>query len=311
MILTVTMNPSVDIFYQLDSLIIDDINRIETPIKTAGGKGLNVTRVISQFGEKVKATGIIGGTLGDYILKNLEKEGIASDFLKIEQESRNCIAIIHEGKQTEILEAGPLLDEQTGLRFKEKFINLLDTVSLITISGSLPRGIKSNFYHQLIIESNKKNIPVLLDTSGTMLKEALESEIKPFLIKPNLKELSQLLCKDIPTSLVDLKQALSSRIFDGIKWIVVSMGAEGAFAKYQSKYFLAKVPRINAVNPVGSGDATVAGLAVAIHQGKTPEEILKTAMTAGILNTLEEKTGYININKFHYYYDKIEITEIN
>lgn len=139
------MNPSVDISYPLSTLKLDDVNRIDQVRKTAGGKGLNVTRVISQLGEDVLATGIIGGTIGDFIIQELQKDGINSQFLKTEKESRNCIAILHEGMQTEILESGPTLTLEEGQAFLETFTELLSKVSLITVSGSLPKGLSHDF----------------------------------------------------------------------------------------------------------------------------------------------------------------------
>ncbi|WP_368908939.1 PfkB family carbohydrate kinase, partial [Bacillus wiedmannii] len=109
--------------------------------KTAGGKGLNVARVVKQMGEDVLATGVIGGTIGDYIIQELTKSDIRNHFYKINQESRNCIAILHEGKQTEILESGPSLSAEEGDAFLEKYRELLSEVSIVTISGSLPKGL--------------------------------------------------------------------------------------------------------------------------------------------------------------------------
>lgn len=311
MILTITMNPSVDISYPLDSLQMDNVNRVSSVSKTAGGKGLNVTRVIAQMNETVKATGIIGGTTGDYILKNLSTEGIQHDFLKIEKESRNCIAILHEGNQTEILESGPILDELEGYLFQEKLLLLLDKVSLVTISGSLPKGLSTDYYSSLLSLCTKKSVPVLLDTSGQTLKEAIANKQKPLLIKPNETELSDLVDEELSTSTDDLKSALSHEMFDEIEWIVVSLGAEGAFVKYKDDFYRVAIPKIDVVNPVGSGDATIAGFAIGLQQNKSVEEVLKTGMTTGMLNTLESKTGSINKENFQKYYDQVQVEKID
>ena len=98
--------------------------------------------------------------------------------------------------------------------------------------------------------------------------------------------------------IIDLKQALNHELFTGIEWIIVSMGGEGALVRKGEDYYRVTIPKIEVNNPVGSGDATVAGLAVALHQNQTVETVLKTAMTTGMLNTMEAETGYINVNKF-------------
>lgn len=304
------MNPSVDVSYPLDSFKIDDVNRVESVNKTAGGKGLNVTRVISQMDESVKATGIIGGTIGDYILKNLDTEGIQHDFLKIDKESRNCIAILHDGKQTEILESGPVLDEFEGVSFQKKLVHLLENVSLVTISGSLPKGLPHDYYASLLSLCKKNNVKALLDTSGRYLKESLLTEDKPLLIKPNETELSELLGKSVTTT-SELKEALNHKMFDGLEWIVVSLGAEGAFAKNKDAFYKITIPKIEVVNPVGSGDATIAGFAIALHQGQSPESVLKTGMATGMLNTMEAKTGSVNKDYFQKYYDQVYVQKID
>ncbi|HFJ4919482.1 TPA: tagatose-6-phosphate kinase [Streptococcus pyogenes] len=105
MSLTVILNPSVAISYPLDCLAMDTVNRVDRTAKTAGDKELNVTKSWS-----VIATGFSGGKLGDFIIHQLQEQGISNQFFKIKGETRNCIAVLHEGMQTKILEAGPYSD---------------------------------------------------------------------------------------------------------------------------------------------------------------------------------------------------------
>lgn len=310
MILSVTMNPSVDISYPLDTLKLNTVNRSDQTKKTAGGKGLNVARVISLMGEQVIATGFLGGTIGLFIEEELAKNQIENAFYKIDQESRNCIAILHEGQQTEILEAGPILTKADAEQFLIKFSNLLNSADIVTISGSLPQGIDADIYQEMIRMGNSVDVVTILDCSGEALRFALESPEKPFLIKPNQEELGQLLGEEIPMDSATLKEVLHRPIFNGIPWIVVSMGADGGFVKCGEDFFQVEIPKINVVNPVGSGDATVAGLAVAIQQKKNASDILKTAMTTGILNTMQAGTGYIEMEKFQEYINQVKVTII-
>lgn len=311
MILTVTMNPSVDISYPIHDFKLDDVNRVEGVRKTAGGKGLNVARVIKQMGEGVVTTGVLGGTIGNYIIQELSKDQIKNNFLKINQESRNCIAILHDGKQTEILETGPTLTAEDGAAFLDKYESLLADVSLVTISGSLPKGLSSGFYHQMVERSHEQGIPVVVDTSGESLRQLLLNEVKPFAIKPNITELSQLLGINVERSIESLKQALTNEWFQGIEWIVVSMGGSGAFVKHGEDFYQVTIPKINVVNPVGSGDATVAGFAVAVNHGQSVQVVLKTAMTTGILNTMEAVTGYINTENFEEIFNQVKVEKID
>ncbi|MED3564232.1 tagatose-6-phosphate kinase [Bacillus xiapuensis] len=311
MILAVTMNPSVDISYLIQDFNLDDVNRVENARKTAGGKGLNVARVVNQLGEDVLATGVLGGTIGDYIKQELNKSGIKNEFFRINQESRNCIAILHAGMQTEILESGPTLSANDGEAFLRKYKELLSKASLVTISGSLPKGLGSDFYLKMVEMGREKGIPVIVDTSGESLKQVLTHTVKPFAIKPNIHELFQLFGMELSRNIGNLKQLLASELFHGIEWIVVSMGAEGAFVKQGEEYYQVHIPKIDVVNPVGSGDATVAGLAVALKHKQAVPTVLKTAMTTGILNTMEVGTGYINLDKFSSIFELIEVSKID
>ncbi|MDF2039945.1 tagatose-6-phosphate kinase [Cytobacillus oceanisediminis] len=311
MILAVTMNPSVDISYPIPDFKLDDVNRVKGVWKTAGGKGINVARVVKQMGEDVLATGVLGGTTGNFIVQELTNDRIDNHFLKINQESRNCIAILHHGKQTEILESGPALTPDDGTAFLAEFKKLLSTASIVTISGSLPKGLPSEFYRYMSEMCRKKKIPVIVDTSGEPLRKVLLHKTKPNAIKPNITELSQLLGIEVDQSISSLKQALNSDMFLGVEWIVVSMGTKGAFVKHAGDFFQVTIPEIDVVNPVGSGDATVAGLAVSLNNNVSVHAVLKTAMTTGMLNAMEAKTGHINIAKFKQFYEFVQVKKID
>lgn len=310
MILTITLNPSVDIAYQLNQFRLDSVNRVEKVQKTAGGKGLNVTRVLKQIGEDVLATGFIGGELGNDVKNQLYQNHIKSSFVEISGETRNCIAILHEGQQTEILEQGPTIQEHEALNFIEHLRNLLSKVEVVVISGSLPKGLESDYYVKIVELCKKFGVAVVLDCSGEALKKVLESKEKPTVIKPNTEELSQLIGSDVTDENQELQSVLSSQLFQGIEWIVVSLGAKGAFAKHKDKFYRVRIPKIDVVNPVGSGDSTVAGIAASLAHALPDVELLKNATILGMLNAQEEQTGYVNLEHSEELYSKIEVEEV-
>lgn len=176
MILTITLNPSVDIAYQLNKFRLDSVNRVEKVQKTAGGKGLNVSRVLKQIGEDVLATGFIGGELGNDVKNQLYQNHIKSSLVEISGETRNCIAILHEGQQTEILEQGPTIQEHEALNFIEHLRNLLSKVEVVVISGSLPKGLESDYYVKIVELCKKFGVAVVLDCSGEALKKFLKAK---------------------------------------------------------------------------------------------------------------------------------------
>lgn len=310
MILTITLNPSVDIAYQLNQFRLDSVNRVEKVQKTAGGKGLNVSRVLKQIGEDVLATGFIGGELGNDVKNQLYQNHIKSSLVEISGETRNCIAILHEGQQTEILEQGPTIQEHEALNFIEHLRNLLSKVEVVVISGSLPKGLESDYYVKIVELCKKFGVAVVLDCSGEALKKVLESKEKPTVIKPNTEELSQLIGSDVTDENQELQSVLSSQMFQGIEWIVVSLGAKGAFAKHKDKFYRVRIPKIDVVNPVGSGDSTVAGIAASLAHALPDVELLKNANILGMLNAQEEQTGYVNLEHSEELYSQIEVEEV-
>ncbi|EHJ08533.1 tagatose-6-phosphate kinase [Staphylococcus simiae] len=310
MILTLTLNPSVDISYPLETLTLDDVNRVEEVSKTAGGKGLNVTRVLSQLKEPVLASGFIGGELGQLIARKLDDADVYHAFYNIKGETRNCIAILHEGQQTEILEQGPTIDADEARGFIHHVDELLTKVQAVAISGSLPKGLSQDYYAQIIQLCQQRQIPVVLDCSGSALLAVLKQQYKPTVIKPNISELSQLLGQQIQEDIESLKTVLANPLFDGIEWIIVSLGANGAFAKHNEQYYRVSIPKINVLNPVGSGDSTVAGITSAVVNHENDQTLLKKANTLGMLNAQEAQTGYVNVSNYQNLFNQIEVLEV-
>lgn len=310
MILTITMNPSIDIAYQLDHFSLDTVNRVSETHKTPGGKGLNVTRVLSQIGDDVLASGLLGGKHGEYLEKCLDELSIRHSFMKIADETRNCIAILHEGKQTEILEKGPVISDETASAFLEKITEFLDKVEIVVISGSLPQGLPNHYYSMIIQLCQEYQVSVILDCSGAALTESLQSMVKPAIIKPNIEELSQLLGHPVAEDISSLKTALSQPLFESIDWVIVSLGANGMFAKHGQHFYRVTIPKITVVNPVGSGDSTVAGLASAYVAGSEDKELLKKANVLGMLNAQEKETGRVNLENYQNLYERIKVEEV-
>lgn len=311
MLLTVTLNPSIDISYFVDSFQLDDVNRAAQVTKTPGGKGLNVSRVLHQLEIPVTATGFLGGHTGELLKDGLDQLGIKHAFAPCAGETRNCIAILSENKQTEILESGPVITSQEIDQFLKNFTALIKTdIEWITISGSLPQGFSEDFYQVLLSQAANENCKVLLDSSGKYLYQALTGKDKPYLIKPNHHELAELVQKDTSKNIERLLDYLQNPLFDGVPYIVVTLGAEGALIKDGDSYYKASLPTIQAVSPVGSGDASLAGFAAALYQKKALSDIVKTGMTTGLLNTLEHQTGAINTEHFKDYFDQILVEKL-
>ncbi|MCI1903062.1 MAG: tagatose-6-phosphate kinase [Enterococcaceae bacterium] len=310
MIVTLTMNPSIDISYPLETFKLNTVNRVKNVSKTAGGKGLNVTRVLHEAGEDVVASGLLGGFLGEEIKYDLDQAGIKHSFSPISGQTRNCIAVLHEGKQTEILEAGPTISSEEIEQFIIHYKELLQKAKVMSFSGSLPAGLPVDFYSRLIGLAKSEDVPIVLDASGKTLEAALKGFAKPTVIKPNAEELSALLGHAVTADPDALKKELQDPLFRGVKWIVVSLGADGAFAKVADKFYKVDIPKIEVVNPVGSGDSTVAGLTSGIFREESVELVLKKANTLGMLNAQQAETGHVDMDNYQKLFDQIIVREV-
>lgn len=312
MILTVTLNPSVDIRYKLETFPLDAVSRVGDVKKTAGGKGLNVSRVLGQLGTEVEATGFLGGALGQFIREEVEKFGIADHFVDCAGDTRNCIAVIHDdGKQTELLEGGPTIDNAERIAFLAAFKEAVQRVSYVAISGSLPKGLSVDFYNELLTIAGAVGVPVLLDTSGAALEKAVAHDEKPFFIKPNEEELAGLLGVGSLRNEQEIVEALREPLFNGIEWIVVTLGASGAIVRHKDAFYRVSIPVVEAVNPVGSGDSVVAGFAYGFVGGFEREKLLKHGVVMGLLNAMEEATGSIDPTKIEAYVEQMEVVELD
>ena len=268
--------------------------------------------MLLQLGDDVLATGLLGGHMGAYMAELMDADGVKNDFVPIAGETRICLNILHEGNQTELLESGPQIAPAELEAFTAKFAELAAKADVVTLSGSLPRGVDAGYYAELVKIAEEAGAKVLLDTSGASLEAALESDAKPELVKPNLTEINGLLGTSFTTDDVDaLREALAADDrFAGIPWVVVSMGAAGSVGFHEGRAFRAKTPAIAAVNATGSGDSTIAGFAHAIAAGADDVTVLKTANTCGKLNAMDPKTGHLVMDRWDEVYNSVEVTEL-
>ncbi|WP_342597995.1 hexose kinase [Psychrobacillus sp. FSL H8-0483] len=309
MILTITLNPAVDISYKLEHFFLDTVNRVDHVSKTAGGKGLNVARVLQLLDEDVAASGFLGGSLGGFIRTQIESLGIQDFFVQIADETRNCIAVIHEGKQTEILESGPVIVDKEAMLFLEKFTDYVHLADIVTLSGSLPKGLTADFYVEMVKISTQNGAMVLLDSNGALLDAILTSSYKPYFIKPNEQELADLVGEQALDE-TQIMATLALSLFADIYWIVVTLGADGAIVKQGDTFYRARAPKIEAINPVGSGDSVVAGFAAGLARGLMDEDLIKFGLSMGVLNAMEEKTGHINVEKVEWAVEQMQVEKI-
>ena len=292
------MNVSIDRRYVVANARQGAVNRVAECTYTAGGKGLNVARVLHTLDQDVIAGGIAGGDAGRYILRRLDEEGIAHRFTQAAGESRSCINILDQatGSQTEYLEPGSPVSAEEYEAFLKDFDALASQCKVLTMSGSLPKGMDSHVYAQLIKRASAAGCKVLLDTSGASLANALDS--CPYYIKPNEDEISALVGCDAANE-EQVAQAAKQLHARGIANVVVSMGSRGAMLVCDQGVFRGVPPKIQAVNTVGCGDSMTAAFAVAADQEMSPAEAMRYAVAVSAASAMSEGTGSLDVKVFN------------
>lgn len=307
MITTVTMNASIDKAYHITGAVNPGtVMRVSECQNSAGGKGLNVARVISLCGVPVNAAGIVGGYNGEYLLELLSQDGISNEFFRAKGETRSCINILAEDySSTEFLEPGFTVSEEEQRDFLEYFGNVIQMGSIVTISGSVPKGFPTDIYGRLIQIAKDANKTVMLDTSGSYLKAGLAA--KPDFVKPNREELEDLFgCKlDTMEDVIDSGKRLHQM---GIRYVVISLGADGALLVCDDGCFHGKPAKIKAVNTVGCGDSMVAAFAAALEMKKEPKECLAYSVAVSAANALSMRTGYFEESDLKTILDGVTVT---
>lgn len=295
MLLCVNPNAAVDKTLVVDRFRPNHIHRPSFELALPGGKGCNVARAAKALGHQPVVAGWVGGHAGQFIEDGLRLEGILTAFVHAAAESRDCISILDSstGGLTEIYEVGRPVSPDELDDFYALYAEWLPKVDLVTLSGSLPPGVPVDFYARLIDLARQAGVPSILDSGGEPLRIGVE-EGHPPMIKCNRAELSGLVGQPLE-SLEQVRQAvreLSSRLD---AQVIVTLGVVGAVAAVSGRTWLAQAPRIDALSPVGSGDAFLAGLACGLVEGRPFEDSLRLATAAGSANALQLGAGCLRL----------------
>ncbi len=309
MILTVTLNPSIDKLYLMESVHPETVMRVKEVHNTAGGKGLNVSRVAAGLGEPVTAMGFAGGFNGRYLESLIERPLVRSAFTPVAGETRSCINCwdLSDNRSTEYLEPGEPVTPEDVDRFTDDFMRELPGANVVTISGSMPKGVPEDLYCDLIRRCHEVGVPVLIDASGSRLVSAVRE--KPSLIKPNEDEIVQLTGKAV-SGRKDAVSALENLYDSGIPCVVLSMGAEGALLACREGVFHGRPPKITPRNTVGCGDSMVAGFAVAFSRHLPVQDGFHMALAVSAASALSLLTGDFDSADYEHIYPEVTIEQL-
>jgi len=290
MIYTVTLNPAVDKTIETDDFTVGALNRVRSARLDAGGKGINVSKVIASLGGSSIAMGILAGSAGEFIKSYLDERGIKNDFIFVPGETRTNLKIIDRNSQknTEINESGPCVNEGELERLKRKLLDQVTTGSIVIFSGSVPANTDKDIYYRWIKAVRQKGAKAILDADGELLKRGIEAG--PYLVKPNIFELEHL----AGTVMADERQTaeFARHLLEkqGLEMIVVSMGEKGSLFINRTVTLLVHGIKVDVKSTVGAGDSMVAAMAYSIDRGLDFEKMVKLAAAAAAANVTTEGT---------------------
>ena len=276
MIYTLTLNPSIDYVLRIEQFDDGQTIRSKSEEKYPGGKGIMVSKLLKNLGAKSINIGFLGGFTGEFIKNKLEKLGIDEEFTKISDDSRINVKLKYD-TETEINAQGPQIKEEE----IEDFLNYLDDLEeddFVIISGSIPKSLGDDFYRVIVNLLEMNNVRFALDTSGKKLFKL--SSYKPFLVKPNKDELSEIFEDKIDSDEKIVKYA-RKLIDQGAENVIVSLGKDGSMFVDNNIAYKAKPIEGKLINSVGSGDSMVAGYIYGYMKGLSKIDSYKLAIACG------------------------------
>ncbi|MCL5942267.1 MAG: 1-phosphofructokinase family hexose kinase [Actinobacteria bacterium] len=312
MILTVTLNAAIDRTLTVPNFEVGFRHRSTETLTLPGGKGVNVARVVKTLGQPVIATGFAGGRTGDRLIADLNREGILSDFVRIEDESRTSTAVIDPTTNTvtEINEYGPEITPQELELMREKLEYLTKAADVVVLAGSLPRGVDLDIYAELITLLKGQGAPVFLDTHGEPLRLGIKAG--PDMVFPNRVEAEMIIGYEFSSN-DDFVQAVRNlRELGAVSAVIKSkLGCVAQLATGSgSRTILGRAPRVDAVSTVGSGDAMVGGFAVKLMEGASQEECIRFALACAAANALTPGAGVFSAADVRRLEAAVELEEV-
>lgn len=291
-VLTVTLNPAVDATMVVDGFSLGKSHTGLRQIVTAGGKGINVARVLNRLGVPTLALGIGGGAAGRWIVDLLNSEQIPNDFVRVKGEARTNFTVIDvkNDRRTRVLGTGPELSKAEISAFEKKYKQQLAQSYTVVLSGRSVYKAPDDLYARLIRLAKKMGVPAVLDTSGKPLREGMKAG--PFMVKPNLEEAREIFGCRLET-MAQRKNILRKIHQMGVTVAMLSMGEKGALASNGGEVLYVKPPSVGVRNDVGCGDALLGGFLYARWHRTDFVQALQWAVAAGTANAMHLTPGLI------------------
>ncbi|SDQ20611.1 MULTISPECIES: 1-phosphofructokinase [Streptococcus] len=303
MIYTVTLNPSIDFIVRLDHLELGSVNRMTSDDKFAGGKGINVSRILQRLDVDNTATGFIGGFTGRFVEDGLTAEGIKTNFVQVSEDTRINVKI-KAGEETEINGAGPKISDEK-LEELKAILAGLSSEDTVVFAGSAPSSLGNQVYNTLIPIAKKAGAEVVCDFEGQTLLDSLNYQ--PLLVKPNNHELADIFGVEL-NGLEDIEKYAREILAKGAKNVIISMAGDGALLVTPEAAYFAKPIKGTVKNSVGAGDSMVAGFTGEYVKSGDPIEALKWGVACGTATTFSDDLATAEFIKETY--QKVEVEKL-
>lgn len=305
MIITLTINPAVDRNIEADRLVFEDRAYILSQGDSAGGRGIIASRVLHSFGAKTLAIATSGGKSGALFEKLLANSGFPVEIVRIKNEIRETFAITDkQGLTIKLNQAGPPVDAEELKRIEEAVANRLPKAEWLMLCGSISPGVAPDFYCRLIELARKHHVKTFLDTDGDALMHGIEAG--PTVVKPNQQEAERLLNRALIIRAHFIEAATRIKGM-GAEIVLLSLGSRGAIATDGNRMIEALPPRIDAVSPIGAGDAMAAAYVWAIEKKKDLPDAVRWAVAEGTASAKLPGIAFATLEQAREIYKSIEI----
>lgn len=289
-VVTVTMNPAVDVSTSVDRILPVRKLRCRAERREAGGGGINVARVIHRLGGDVLAAYLAGGVVGEQLKSLVAKEGVPDLVVAISGETRESFTVTDEETKDEFrfVLPGPTLTEPECRRSLEQVEAVAKEAQYLVVSGSLPGGAPANFHARLGQLAKRAHARYIADASGAQLKEAFEAGV--YVAKPNLRELQEITAENLDDRAAQVR-ACRTIIGQGkAEVLALTLGADGALLVTADQAWFAEPLKVRVVGTVGAGDSFLGALVWSLAKARPLDEGLRSAVAAGSAALLTEGT---------------------
>lgn len=297
MITTLTLNPCIDRTITIENFLYGGTNKVTGVRQEIGGKGINVSIVLKNLGADTACLGFACTGNGDPVGTYLEKQQIPCDLVDVEGDLRVNVKIFDTSSRvmSEFNESGHPVTEKDVERLLEKTEEYLERTDILVLAGSVPKGVPSSIYRTIIEKANKKGIRTVLDAANELFLEGIKG--KPYLIKPNIDELSQALGREIGTK-EEIIRAAREIIDAGVTYVCVSMGKEGAVIVSREEAYFAPALDVEVRGIQGAGDSLVAGMCIAMEEGREMKDLIRYGAAAAGGSLMREGTQLCRKEEF-------------